>query len=248
MANTLGVYDPIFYAQEALIWLEKALGMAGRVHRGYDETPQDKGSVIQIRRPMTFTAAAMPAANTDLAPDTVSITLNQWQGVVFSLTDKELAHTKEIIIQEHIVPAAYAVADAIDQTLVLLYKDVPWFVDNDGTTPIKDFTNTWQALFDHFVPQTDLHFMLNGAQTNVYLQQTAFSQWQGAGDVGVSTQQRGTLGTKFGMETFSNQNVRTHATTAITAITQLQLNANAAKGDTTVVLKDTDAVLDHCQG
>ena len=34
--NTLGIYDPLFYAQEALIQLEKALGLAGRVHRGYD--------------------------------------------------------------------------------------------------------------------------------------------------------------------------------------------------------------------
>ncbi len=34
MANTLGYYNPVFYAQEALIHLEKALGMAGRAgHR-----------------------------------------------------------------------------------------------------------------------------------------------------------------------------------------------------------------------
>ena len=35
MANTLGVYDPIFFAQEALIHLENALGMATRVHRSF---------------------------------------------------------------------------------------------------------------------------------------------------------------------------------------------------------------------
>ena len=58
--NTLGIYDPIFYAQEALVQLEKALGLAGRVHRGYDSTPQQLGSTIQIRRPGIFTATAMP--------------------------------------------------------------------------------------------------------------------------------------------------------------------------------------------
>ena len=31
MPNVLSVYDPLFYAQEALIALEKALGMAGRL-------------------------------------------------------------------------------------------------------------------------------------------------------------------------------------------------------------------------
>ena len=30
ITNVLGNYDPIFYAQEALIQLHKALGMAGR--------------------------------------------------------------------------------------------------------------------------------------------------------------------------------------------------------------------------
>ena len=33
MANTLGNYNPIFYANEALIYLKHALGMANRVHR-----------------------------------------------------------------------------------------------------------------------------------------------------------------------------------------------------------------------
>ena len=56
MSNTLGNYDPIFYAQEALIALNKALGMAGRVHRGYDPNPQQKGSVINITRPSVFEA------------------------------------------------------------------------------------------------------------------------------------------------------------------------------------------------
>ena len=66
MSNTLSVYDPLFYAQEALIQLEKALGMAGRVYRGYDKNPQQKGSVISITKPGTFTALAAPQAAQDL--------------------------------------------------------------------------------------------------------------------------------------------------------------------------------------
>ena len=60
--NTLGNYNETFFAQEALIQLEKALGMAGRVYRGYDPNPQVKGSTIQIRRPSSFTAQAAPMA------------------------------------------------------------------------------------------------------------------------------------------------------------------------------------------
>src|SRR4051812_42795680 len=107
MANTLSIYDPLFYANEALIWLKKALGLAGRVHRGYDASPQQQGSVIQIRRPSTFTAQNAPSSPQDISAGMVPITLDQWKEVKFKLTDKELTFTKEKIISEHIQPAAY---------------------------------------------------------------------------------------------------------------------------------------------
>ena len=77
MSNTLGVYNPIFYAQEALILLEKALGMAGRVHRGYDEERRTflKGETINIRKPSTFTAQNAPSSAQDLDTGTVSLVL-----------------------------------------------------------------------------------------------------------------------------------------------------------------------------
>jgi hypothetical protein len=246
MANTLGIYDPIFYAQEALVQLEKALGLAGRVHRGYDSSPQQLGSTIQIRRPGIFVATPMPSAgvNQDLVPDTVTITLDQWHGVRFTLSDKELTYTKEQIITEHIRPAAYAVADKIDQTVAALYADVPWFVDADTGGLVTDWTNSWRVLFDNAVPQDDLHMMLNGERTSKYLALQAFSQWQGAGEAGVTTQQRGTLGMKYGFEAFSNQNVQTAPNpAALATVVQLQLNASALRGATQIVIKDTDAVL-----
>src|ERR1700687_6067968 len=244
MANVLGLYDPLFYAQEALIQLEKSLGMAGRVFRGYDRNPQDKGSTIQIRRPTYFTATDMPAASTDLNPDTVSLVLNNWKGVQFGLTDKDLSFTKEVIIAEHIRPSSVAVADAIDATLNALYKDIPWFYDGAATpSDVSDFTGVQKILFDNKVPMDDLHLEICSERQAKYLNLTAFTQYQGAGDQGVSSQMRGALGEKFGFEIFANQNVVQHSTTALTAVTQLQLNAGAAKGATTIAIKDSDGVL-----
>jgi len=51
--------------------------------------------------------------------------------------------------------------------------------------------------------------MIDGYLEEKFLALAAFSQWQGAGDAGVNTQMRGTLGTKFGFEIFANQNVDT---------------------------------------
>lgn len=242
MANNLNLYDPIFYSQNALIQLEKSLGMAGRIHRGYDKAPQAKGSVIQISRPGTFTAADEPSTAQDLNPEAVSITLNFWRGVKFALTDKELTFTTEQIIADHIRPATVAIADDIDQKLALLVKDIPTFVDATATPVAADIVNVNTALFNQKVPMDDsmLHLMIDGGTYGAFLKDSTFNQNQGAGTAGEQTQMRGTLGRKFGFEIFRNQNVASHVKgTASTAT--LAVNGATAAGATTINL-DAGAV------
>lgn len=239
MPNVLSIYDPIFYAAEALIQLEKALGMANAVHRGYDKNPQDRGSVISIRRPSTFTALEMPNAKQDLLAGNVDITLNQWFGVTFALTDKDLTFTQQMIIDEHIRPAAYALADKIDQTVAGLYKDVPWTQNANTTTPIKDFTQARRTLFDLQAPNDPRFYMINGEREAAYLELSTFHEADKAGQV--ETQIRGTLGQKFGFTTFANQNVQTHTAGALTVGTAFELSAAVAKGATSISLRDSGA-------
>ena len=239
MANALGIYNPIFYAQEALIQLENALGMAGRVHRGIEQErgTAGKGDVINIRRPTSFSAADAPATATDLAPDTVALTLSYWREVKFALTDKELSISEDRIVEDHIRPAAVALADDIDIKLAALYKDIPWFEAAAAPIAVADFTNIHQTLFDNKVPQNDgkVALMLDGAMQNEALQLSAFTQQQGAGDAGVTSQMRGSLGTKFGMEIFANENVQTH-TKGTASVTAVLTNGTPALGATTVSL------------
>jgi len=215
MVNVLGIYNPVFYAQEALIQLEKALGIAGRIHRGYDDERRTfgKGQTVSIRRPSVFEAKSAPSAAQNIATSYVDITLDQWKEVKFALTDKELAYTGEKIINEHIQPAAYALADYIDQDLASLYKYVPWYYDLSGTPVVADVTGPHKVMFDNKVPVYDdanMHYMMNGELSHSLMGLAAFSQYQGAGDAGVQTQQRGTLGRKYGMECFANQNTPSH--------------------------------------
>jgi hypothetical protein len=208
--NVLSVYDPLFYAQEALIVLEKALGMAARVHRGYDKNPQQKGSIISISKPGVFTAQDAPSTAQDVVAGEVQIALTSWREVKFALTDKELTFTTEKIIADHIRPAAYALADDVDQKLCGLYKDIPWYVNTTAPAAAADITLARKVLFDNKAPMDDLHMMLNGQVESEFLNLAAFSQASGAGQAGVDTQMRGSLGTKFGFEIFSNQNVKSH--------------------------------------
>ena len=240
MSNTLGNYDPIFYAQEALIALNKALGMAGRVHRGYDPNPQQKGSVINITRPSVFEATEVNTTSGGttqaVTPENVSITLDTWKEVKFGLTDKELTFTKEKIITDHITPAAYALADAIDLSLVGLYKKIPWKEAISATPVVTDITGVRKALFNNKVPMNDLHFMVDGSVEAGLLALSAFATADGAGQVGVDTQLRGSLGTRYGFEFFANQNTPAH-TSGTMADTDGALNADADKGATSIVIK-----------
>ena len=215
VTNVLGFYNPEFYAQEALIQLEKALGMASRVFMGYDEERKTfgKGDVINIKKPSIFTAESAPSSAQNVETGSVQLDLDQWFEVKFELTDQELAYTGEKIIEDHIRPAAFALADNIDQALAALHEDIPWFVDLSGTPDVGDITDLRTIMFDNSVPMNDpgkLHYMIDGSLEGGFLGLSAFSQNQGAGDTGVSTQLTGSLGTKYGIEIFANQNTPDH--------------------------------------
>lgn len=242
MSNTLGNYDPIMYAGLALVQLEKQLGMAARVYRGYDKNPQEYGSTINLRRPTYFSAQAMPissANTTDLNPDNISISLNQWYGVQFGLTDKELSYTQERIINEHIRPAAIAVADQIDQSINALATAIPWYfvAQNTGTsTGVGDIPGVRRRLFDNQVKLDDIHLELSGEREQWFLSQTLFIAVSQSGSDDV--QSRGFIGTKFGFEIFANQNVNAQPAGGSAAVTggTLTLGAALAAGATAVVL------------
>lgn len=214
--NTLGYYDPAFYANEALIHLRKALGFANTVHVGFDAERRSfgRGDVINIKRPSTFTAQSAPSAAQDMATQSVQIALDQWQEVKFSLTDKEIAYTGDQIITDHIAPAAYALADKIDSDGTLLYRSIGNTALWTGPAGVADVTGARRTLFNAQVPMSDasrLSMMVNGTIEKELLDITAFSQWQGAGMVGSETQVTGALGGRFGFgRIFANQNVASH--------------------------------------
>ena len=244
MANAPGAwYDPLWYANEILEVLEKVLGLAARVHRGYDKDPQQRGSTIQIRRPGSFTAQNAPSSVQDLTPTDVAITLDKWKEVKFAITDKELSEGQEVFIQDHIRPAAVAIADQIDQDLALAYLEVPWIASATAPAAVADITGVKQILFDNKAPMFDqemLHFMVNSQVENELTQLQTFSQFQGAGASGEATQLSGQLGRRYGFNFFANQNVQTHTSGTSADATGALVGAHA-KGVTSISLDGTTA-------
>jgi len=236
--NTLGNYNETFFAQEALIQLEKALGMAGRVYRGYNADPQTKGSTIQIRRPSTFTAQAAPSVDQNVTTDSVAVTLNQWDEVKFSLTDKDLSLTSDKIISDHIRPAAVALADKVDQDLNTLWSKIPWGVQMSTTPALADITAVKKLMFDNKVPMKDeskLHFQIGSNEQMAY--QNAMTVLQ---NPQASSLRDGSLGTLYGFDTFANQNAPTYTGSALTDGVGALTSATAV-GDVTIAIGSIDA-------
>lgn len=247
MGNSLTAYQPTFYAQEALLHLEKALGMATRVHRGYDAERRSAnlGQSISIRRPGSFATQAGGTGNTpDLQADSVTISLNNWREVKFAVTDKELAYGGERLVDEHIAPAAYALASYVDAQLTGLYKNIPWQVDCAAPPTEADILATRKVLRTNagaLVDAGNVHFAIDGELEAAFLARDVFHSAAVAGANSADALYLGSLGTRFGVEHFVNQNLPEHASGSVVAAgsdTAGSLNGDHLKGATTISIAD----------
>ena len=233
--NVLSIYDPYFYANEGLIALEASLGMAARVHRGYDKESKAKGSTIEIRRPGTFVAQDAPSSDQNVEASGIEMKLDYWKEVKFSLTDKELTFTGQEIITDHIRPAVYALAKDIDTRLNALADFVPWHVDAQAVTSIDDLTGVSQVMFENKVPMDDGNLSLEVGSTLRAGFQKLFANNNLAGGSAREVLKTGHIGNWLGFEIFGNQNVGSHVK-GTCSVTALAINGAFAKGATTINL------------
>jgi hypothetical protein len=248
VTNVLGNYNETFFAQEALIQLEKVLGMAGRVYRGYNPTPQARGDTIQVRRPASFTATDAPATASNLTTESVAITLNKWKEVKFALTDKDLSLTAPQIISNHIRPAAVALADQVDQDMALLYRQIPWHSTFTATPVLGDVSKLRKIMFDNKVPLRDkenLNLMVDGATELAMLNALAASG-------NMPNQQdpslrEGSMGRLFGFDAWANQNTPAH-TSGVAADAIGTMDGVNAVGATTITISAVTAGITVKQG
>lgn len=216
MANRLGNYNPEFYAQEALIQLWKALGMAGRVHRGAEGERSGagnmKGDTINLRRPTKFTARlhveGTGTTTQSVVGENVSIKLTHHREVKYKLTDRELAYTSEQIITDHITPAAYALSDKIDEDLHALGARVGPKAFLSGTAGAGFITGPRKVLRNNEVPMDAgmIHYMVDTGMEAAFLDLGIFHEARITGPGNNTPLMNGSLGTRFGVECFGTQN------------------------------------------
>ncbi|MBL4753626.1 MAG: hypothetical protein JKY52_08560 [Flavobacteriales bacterium] len=208
MANTL--ITPTIIAKEALMQLENNLVMGNNVHRTYKKEFVKVGDSVNIRRPVKFVASdGSTRVDQDVEEKNTSITVDSRKHVSWGFSTEDLTLTIEDYSERYIKPAAIALANIVDLDLCTLYDDVWNWVGTPGQTinSYTDFSKAPERLDEMAVP-TDMrravmspkdNWGLLGNQTGLFIQDAAKGAYR-----------KGSLGMIGGIQTFQDQNIRTH--------------------------------------
>lgn len=245
--NDIGNYNEVQFAQEALLAVEKRLGMASRLYREFEKDTKEVGDTTQIRRPSTFTSQQAPSVAQDINTGKVALVLDQHEEVKIEFTDKMRALSNEKLMSDHIRPMGYAIADGIDKKLVQLTKRIPWYYQRGATFSTQELANARKVLFDNQVPmdRDNLFGLVDGQLEADMLGYLSGKDISGAN---VDEARRfGALGPLMGVNWFASQNAPTIGTTAMTDVAGA-LSANATKGATAIAINGIDTTGEVVEG
>ncbi len=214
-ADLQSVYAPEFWAQEALIVLENNLVLANLVHRDFEQTAARAGDVINTRRPAGFIARDFEeTAGIDLQDASavnVAVELNRYKDVSFALPSKASSMSAASLVEEFIVPAMSAHAQAVDADLAGLYRDLYHVHGTAGTTPdgVEDIVGVRRVLNANKVPLERRRLVIDEEAEYKFLQIPAFHEADKVGDQGTALREA-SLGRKFGLDVYMDQNIAAH--------------------------------------
>jgi hypothetical protein len=219
MVNT--TLNASIIAKAAVGVLENELTMAGLVYRGYEDEFDKKingytvGDTITIRKPTDFTVRnTITASPQDTSEGKLTLQINQIAGVDFKFTSQQLTLNIAQLTERVIQPAMVQVANAIDLSVMSLYKDIPQWVSNVGGVNGPPVAGTIMKAFNDFaagpknmdqrtVPQGDRYAILSpadywsmaGSQTALFSQQ-----------INNKSYREGRIGMVGGVDTYMSQN------------------------------------------
>jgi hypothetical protein len=237
MANT--VLNPSIVAKAAVRILDNELVMARQVWRAFEPEFAKKingyeaGDTISIRKPNQFAvrtgAVVAPVGGQDVTEGKLTMVVGSQKGVDFKFSSTELTLKIEQLADRVIRPAMVQLANAVDQDLMALYKDVyNWVTPQSplgATASIKafsDFRPAPERLDNGSVPQNDRSAVFSPTDFwGVAQSQTALFMQQ----IGTEAYRRGEIGQMGGIDTYMAQNVPTH-TVGIKTGTPIVAGAN----------------------
>ncbi len=215
MTSTVLTADIV--AKEALIILEKELGILKRMHRAHESEFSNSvngykiGDTISIRRPADFTVRSGATLSTqDVIEGKTTLTVDQQKGIDFQFTSTELTLKIDDLSERVIKPAmSNLVNDITNDVLTQMYRGIYNWVGTPGNTvdSFADFAKAPERLDIMAVPQADRaaafaptdYWGFIGSQTALYMNGVATDAFR-----------RGEMGMVGGIDTLMSQVVPTH--------------------------------------
>lgn len=204
----------------ALQSLRETCIMPRLVNGDYSQDAAEKGDSINVPIPTAIAArdvvpAAVPPDPDDLILNTTPIPLNNWKEAPFYLTDKDQRDIMDGVVPMQVAEAGKSIANAIDLSILNLYKYAYLYTGTAGTTPFG--TNTVEAqnarklLNQVACPPQDRRMVLDvDADANA----SGLPQFQSADRAGSTlTIVEGMIGRKLGFDWYYDQLMPSHTPT-----------------------------------
>jgi hypothetical protein len=223
MANNFTDVVPILIAQ-GLETLRSTCYFTRLINRDFENTPANTGDTINVYIPSSavdedVAPSVTKAANNDTKPKKVPVTLDQWRHSGFYLTDKEAEEIAGGVQAKQASEHVKALAQRLNSYALAQYKGVYGYVGTAGTTPFAaDTTAATQArkiLNKQEAGLTDRRIILDPDAEALAVELAKLTTAQNTG--GKEELTEAAIGRKLGFDWFMDQQIPTHASTALTA-------------------------------
>jgi hypothetical protein len=235
MAQNIEASKRIIYANEAFQALQSFKGLSSTVYRDYESLNAQNGDTVTIDVPSVFTAGAVAsgADKQDLVTGKIDVKLNEWNGVAFKVTDRDLTQISPQFMQNHLFPAVNALAEKIEQDLFGLVKFVPWFRNKQGSdAPVDDLIAIRKILKGNKVPNDNQSYL--GMSAERYAAYLGTPQASNANQSGLGGQPQvdGIIQRQFGLNLWETQ--LAPSLTAGALVGTPRVKSNTSKGATAI--------------
>jgi hypothetical protein len=261
MAAVSDIYPPEMWALESLIVLKDNLVAARLVHRNFENVIKAYGDKVQTRKPVILTShtwagqSGTQASSTirvdNLTANDVSITLDTLRYTAFIVQDKDAATSIKDLREEFLMPAIIPIAKDVDTDI--LYE--MWY---DGSSDVEgnalsivaydaagiaadlnedDLIKARETLQTNQCPLEDLRLVCCVEHESDLLRLALFHQADQSGSTDALT--NANLGTKFGFDIYTTQNLTNYDDTDTTPIS-LAFHKNVCALVTRPLLAPTD--------
>jgi hypothetical protein len=247
VSNTITNVLPKILAQGLMALRQQAM-LPRLVNNSYSEEASRRGNVINIPIPSalsvrSITPAVTQAANVDFNPTVALVTLDYWKESVFQFSDSDAVSVMEGTAAMEASEAVKALGNDVDPYIAGKHTGLFTALGNAGTTPfstVGEAGDIRKMLNKTLAPMDDRRVLLDPDAEAAALKLSNVLQFDQRGDQGGII--RGSIGTKFGMDWYMDQNLSAITYTPGTAwITGWTFDGSNAAGVSTAAVVFTNS-------